>query len=651
MGKNTFFVLIILSMGMSLCGCQSDYQNMKNGLAKEYQDRYNSCSVSADFFRQYAGFGFIEKNGICQCNGRKCEGNQICSLFGDCITPLECNNCAECQTDEEKCVDNNTFQKCENGKLNEISCSSCNLDENICYMHRCVTNLEGETLLITISSKGEKEENKPCPDGCNETLTDCKNSQQPSVECTADSQCRAPKSACDNGKCVECKKDDTKCDNEGEWNCENGSWAGPVSCNDYGCKDNKKCNTAPSPECADDSDCSDPIKSICDNGQCVECKKDDTKCEDEEEWHCENGSWAGPVSCNDLGCKDDKQCNTEPPDPHSECAKDSDCTEGDKSICDNGKCVECKTDGTKCDEKGEWQCNNGMWNGPTPCKLGCKKDKTVCADTCLKDVYKCDNYVLKCKTEKDGDYYEVGKEALPYDIEAMANSYCNKQYQNDNYICPTPTNAPGTLNDACNCYEGDYYCLDETWYNCAKSNMVDDKKCKKACSPEGEIIYREDVDQMCTCADTGTCNNNGTYQCAGSGAGHAQVCKKPCWTSAETNTRVIGFKESGGVFVFSTECWSGSGTLDYPLQGCEFTQDATTKFQTFLTSPKGTEFEDIEINCPSQILNFVKDSLIHFDAIYNESTMDQKAAEVVCTGKNTDDKHNSYLYTLTFTSL
>ena len=61
MRKNCIFILALAGAVFSFSGCGSDSQNMSNGKAKEYQQRFNDCSISIESFSDYVGFGFVEE--------------------------------------------------------------------------------------------------------------------------------------------------------------------------------------------------------------------------------------------------------------------------------------------------------------------------------------------------------------------------------------------------------------------------------------------------------------------------------------------------------------------------------------------------------------------------------------------------------------
>ena len=137
MYRKLLFSLAIISIGVSFLGCQSDAQKMDKGLAQEYQDRYNSCLDSVKKFSRYAGFGFIEERGVCQCNGNECHGGQICNQFAQCedINSVK----KECTEGEKICVSPTIGQICNKNNRWEapIACEGNNI---------CNSQAEGDSI-------------------------------------------------------------------------------------------------------------------------------------------------------------------------------------------------------------------------------------------------------------------------------------------------------------------------------------------------------------------------------------------------------------------------------------------------------------------------------------------------------------------------
>ena len=158
-----------------------------------------------------------------------------------------------------------------------------------------------------------------------------------------------------------CQDDDTTCNGNDVYICQDGSWKKKETCN-FGCNhglcsgtfikcsnDDTKCEGNTILICQDNQWLTkETCESSCNNGVCTGCKDDDTKCEGNTVYKCWDNHWWTQDTC--------------------------------ESGCNNGSCMECKDGDAKCKEKDAYICQDGKWNKKETCEFTCSNG--ACSSGC-----------------------------------------------------------------------------------------------------------------------------------------------------------------------------------------------------------------------------------------------------------------------------
>lgn len=237
-------------------------------------------------------------------NESKCVSStriQICDVdnfwrFMDCPSDVPvCDddvcNPPECNNGESRCISDKIISTCINSQWNSSECPS---DKPLCKNNTCVVRsiecTPGETKCLS-----DKEPQKCNGDGYWETQGTCTGT-----------------STCYEGKCME------KC-TPGEKMCATDSLA--YLCNVSGFWEEKACTG----------------NSVCNNGECKDCKDGESKCLDSESAQiCKNGTWK-TSKCDYYYCSDLSDGCAEPGDKCS--GVESFCI-GNQLVWCNGKTLE-----------------------------------------------------------------------------------------------------------------------------------------------------------------------------------------------------------------------------------------------------------------------------------------------------------------------
>ena len=483
---------------------------MHHGLAREYQDRYNSCITSAQKFSRYAGFGFVEENGVCQCNGKECGGNEVCSPHGICeklniIKP-------ECEENSKTCISPTFGQICrknDHGELKWSEPKTCtgndvcntNVGSDICGQY-CSVNV--------CHQKDGKAYYSECVDG-SYIERQC---WDPNVSCT--------KNDYNTSKCGECRNGykDYK-DEQVVGICVNGQWVECIWYEDDNCYTQQQCvnNTNGGSEILLTTD--DGIQIIkneceygCDGDHCTNnavklpCVEDIRRCVVNTLETCHYGHWVVDGLCAN-------QCNS------------------DSTACN----PECDGDAKKCEDDSEYYCDDGKWVKGQLCTLGCNGN--VCAEQVSegsKGSVECkDNVLIICN---DGDWETTNCsddapcnaalrkcQCTEGDKKCDGNflKICNASGGWDKHDCGSagcdPVSAACRSSSECNA--GTYKCQDGNIYQCSDHNWSPTTlSCSNGCNADGSIDSFNSSDSamqnMCACDDgVYYCVNGEAFQCNG----------------------------------------------------------------------------------------------------------------------------------------
>ena len=334
----------------------------------------NECKIANEDER-------AECNDITECN----EGMTRCLKDGDnykqeqcrnkiwedmevtCYSDLGCNNektaCiqAECSAGEYKC-NQEIYYICQNRKW-----SKQEVDEE----ERCKGNKNDS--LIFQCSEGEFKCKK---EGDDYKYFECNNNTWNEAEDT-NNKCKNG----DTGLTVPvCEDGEFKCKKEGDnykyFICdENHQWVADDT-------NNNKCNDDAS-NCKTNDDCTDSNKPICNDGNCVECTGNKYRCIDEAQPHleqCQNAQWVKTKECasceNQVETDDARVCQDE---------SEAGCKDNETK-CDENGMYTCN-DGTwsapqKCDN--DYSCNSEK----TDCGV-CTDDTYQCSSSTPAQLQKC----------------------------------------------------------------------------------------------------------------------------------------------------------------------------------------------------------------------------------------------------------------------
>ncbi len=734
MNRKPFYTLAVLLVGVSLLGCQSEPQKMIKGAAKEYQDRYNNCLDSVEKFSRYAGFGFAEEKGVCQCNESVCSGNETCNVHGKCekiepepeckkgqkicispsigqvcedghwSEPINCEENKVCNTkvkgDEQICAPEcdvgychqeadgvGMFTKCKNGEYNDvISCAeennnvnnvSCTFDrdnntskcgmcldgiycignqnakickngtwgddlectmclENECYSAPlCVNKPDtgGSEVLIT-SGSGEQIVLKKCDGGCDDSGTDCKDNRA--------SGCKVGDKRCDEKALEVCRYGIDNDENNGVWSvdlCTGGMECDPVAL---------KCVCrADSPECKSSTECPEDCPNDCTNGKCnkpgleclircavdedvdidsctCKCKANATRCDNDEEIACIDGSWGTPVSCNRLGCADSKKCKTS-----SEPQCPSECPDGEECDINNGEC-KCKEGYYKCVDGSVKQCTDNRWNEILKCQDGCldvdpfadlddddeigedELRKTFCENSavnrCESDGYLCsDAHLIQCTTKDglkdvDSNFVDVGD----YEFQnCIKNS-------NGKYYCAF-SNDTGMTNKHC-CVSGNYYCFDNEAHYCDDGSFDP----AVACICEGE---NGDIVNCPAAPEPESCTPEDSYLCS---AEHTIMqCIDSKWLPIhETGSKLIAaYEEMSDNTVQVSSCSSNSNaSFSFVFQSYHM-----YNFKSFISGDRG----NVSFTVTDEYGTLIGDQKYCIEVLYNKLKPNQLRKSII----------------------
>ncbi|MFA5624452.1 MAG: hypothetical protein WC966_05290 [Bradymonadales bacterium] len=312
----------------------------------------------------------------------------------------------ECAEEAKRCLNETSYELCEDGKWSvRANCAEDEFCANVDGVGMCVHEAECE------------EEQSQCIEGKKQTCVEgrwgapvaCQagtycifNACVKGICDTGDAQCKDHEwfenclhgvwgeaeecpydSFCQNGLCVQCNDNESRCLNGAVQNCEIGKWASPISCE---------------------------VNEICVNGKCKnsQCANDgETQCDGAKIQRCKDYSWqdseACPKgqSCHDGRCIDDV------------CFKDI-CVEGmvkpcingqwgelqvcgESKACQNGVCKarQCIDGEKKCDELNIMECVYGFWSDA----IACPKNQLCDLDQCV-DAGDCDPNTSACTKDK-----------------------------------------------------------------------------------------------------------------------------------------------------------------------------------------------------------------------------------------------------------
>ncbi len=463
---------------------------------------------------------FYCENGVIT-HEKNCESKVSCTWNVD----HDRAECGECLDGDIKCTDNQKgIQTCINGQWTDReTCVLC--ADGKCYQQICADNKDSsggsETIYITEDGKHAVKE---CINGCNDAHTDCKDQEtkecEPgSIKCEDDELMTCQynndlstniwvKEFCANG-CNEeknaCKPECTpgakecggnifkECDSSGKWSKTD---CGDAGCNDDGC-----------------------------NSKGPDCTDNEKKCDNNQEWSCNNGTWVGGNTC-DHGCNGKSCAKCEPGETQCVGIQIKTCTDGvwsNPHDCDEGKvCIgkecqlkpsydKCKAGETKCDGEQIKTCTNGEWGN---------------AENCPNPEEVCKSETQECGSKLDPPICNEGETQC---INKDKMQTCTNGEWGDPQECRVGETCQ---NDKCSCIPGKSKCWDGYKSICLHNNWVTPQECPYGCNEANT-----------DCADSPsippqpTCNSDWYYKCSGAEPFELKICQEKtdnsCWESKE----------------------------------------------------------------------------------------------------------------------
>ncbi len=519
MGRNDIFTLAILAIGMSLLSCQSDYQKMNSTLAREYQDRYNSCNISVENFSRYAGFGFVDELGVCNCNGDVCKGNEVCNMYGACSAPVFGAD-QECNDNDKICISPKIGQIC----IRQHWSAPINCDER------------------GLVCNPQAPKNEVCAPKCSETIcfeeygkakfAECPNESYGNVQsCNTDGNERS----CTYGnnhtsKCGDCKNDDLKTEGDVTKKCINGQWQDCLLFDDSNCYTHSLCANK-----SDDSgsevivsdekgpyavqECTDGCNednSGCLNNRIKKCEMSEIKCEGTELKTCIDGVF-WKISYDDVNCIPEIETDcSEKCKPGEECTDgECKCAEPNSKKCEGHDLMECKSDGS-------WEKLESCLNGCDPEKNACKtSEPTECTINCG-DFEECIDGTCKCteaglKKCEGNDLKECNSDG------SWKSENCSKGCDPEKNACITsePTECTQNCGEFEECIDGTCKCTEAGLIKCEGNDLKEcnsdgswkSENCSKGCDPEKNACKTSKPTECTTnCGDSEECID-GTCKC------------------------------------------------------------------------------------------------------------------------------------------